>query len=262
MGSPCSTPRRCTRAGASERRLGELARGRDDVVIATKFPPGWRARPKDLPHALAASLQHLQRDRVDLLQHHFPARTMPIAELMGAMAAAAAAGQVRAVGVSNYSAQQLRQAHRVLADAGVPLASNQVQYSLLHRNPETDGVLDTCRQLRVTLIAYQALAAGALTGKYGPDHKPKGLRRMTPPFRGGGLKRLPPVVAVLREIGARHDATPGQVALRWLIENPLVLPIPGAKNGAQATANAKALAFTLEPAEVAELDAATAAWRG
>ena len=85
---------------------------------------------------------------------------------MNLMADAVGQGKVRAVGVSNYSADQMRLAHRVLADRGVPLASNQVEYSLLHRQPETDGVLDACRELGVTLIANQPLANGALTGKF------------------------------------------------------------------------------------------------
>src|SRR6476620_10071088 len=100
------------------------------------------------------------------------------------MADAVEAGKVKAVGVSNYSAEQMRIAHASLADRGVPLASNQVQYSLLHRQPETDGVLDACRELGVTLIAYQPLANGALTGKFVAGARPSGFRRFMPRFRG------------------------------------------------------------------------------
>lgn len=246
--------------GASERRLGELAEG-SGALIATKFPPRFRSTDADLPAALQSSLTRLRRRRVDLYQHHFPTRRVDIPRLMGLMADAVDAGQVTAVGVSNYSAEQLRTAASVLADRGIPLASNQVQYSLLHRQPETDGVLEACRELGVTLIAYQPLASGALTGKYLSGTRPRGLRRFSPFFRRASTVRIAPVVGLLREIGARHDQGPAQVALRWLIENPLVIPIPGAKNGAQAAGNARALTFTLTPDEVRTLDAATSAWR-
>jgi aryl-alcohol dehydrogenase-like predicted oxidoreductase len=131
--------------GASERRLGELARGRD-VVIATKFPSGFRFRVEDFPDELESSLSRLGRDAIDLYQHHYPGR-VSIPRLMNAMADVVKIGKVRAIGVSNYSAGQMRQAHAALAERGIPLASNQVEYSLLHRQPETDGVIDACREL-------------------------------------------------------------------------------------------------------------------
>jgi aryl-alcohol dehydrogenase-like predicted oxidoreductase len=246
--------------GASERRLGELAEGRS-VVIATKFPPGWFSKSDALPEALDQSLARLRRNAVDLYQHHFPSRRVPIPLLMGRMADAVEAGKVRAIGVSNYSAAQLRTAHAALAERGIPLASNQVEYSLLHRAPETDGVLDACRELGITLIAYQPLGQGVLTGKYRPGDRPKGIRRFGRYYRGDGLKNAQPVVALLREIGEGHSRTPAQVALRWLVQQESVLPIPGAKNGRQAASNAEALSFTLAQAEVEALDRATTAWR-
>jgi aryl-alcohol dehydrogenase-like predicted oxidoreductase len=246
--------------GASERRLGELAYGRS-VVVATKFPPSPLGRADDLPAALDDSLQHLSRNAVDLYQHHFPSRRVPIQALMGLMADAVDAGKVRAVGVSNYSAAQMRIAHEALAQRGIPLASNQVEYSLLHRRPEVDGVLDTCRELGVTLIAYQPLASGALTGKYLDGSRPTGLRRVMPSFRRAGMARLRPVVDLLRRIGESHGKSPGQVALRWLLDQEGVLPIPGAKNATQATDNAEALSFTLTAAQTAQLDEATLRWR-
>ena len=215
-----------------------------------------------MPRALVRSLELLQRPTVDLYMHHYPSRWVSIPKLMNLMADAVEQGKVRAVGVSNYSADQMRLAHRVLADRGIPLASNQVEYSLLHRQPETDGVLDACRELGVTLIANQPLANGALTGKFAAGARPSGFRRFMPRFRGTGREAVMPVVALLREIGEAHDRSPAQVALRWLIENELVLPIPGAKNGRQAADNAGALAFSLTSAEIEALDRATAAWRG
>jgi aryl-alcohol dehydrogenase-like predicted oxidoreductase len=247
--------------GASERRLGELARGKE-VVLATKFPPSPFSRAESLPNELDASLARLERSSVELYQHHFPSPRTPIPQLMDLMADAVEAGKVKAVGVSNYSAEQMRMAHAALGRRGIALASNQVEYSLLHRQPETNSVLESCRELGITLIAYQPLASGALTGKYGAGARPRGLRRWLPYFRGKGLKALEPVVQLLREIGARYGKSPAQVALRWLIENERVLPIPGAKNGKQAADNAGALTFSLTHAEIEALDRATLAWRG
>jgi aryl-alcohol dehydrogenase-like predicted oxidoreductase len=241
--------------GASERRLGDLRS--DRALIATKFPARLWASADDMPNQLADSLARLRRHHVDLYQHHFPSRRVDIPRLMHWMADAVEAGRVRAVGVSNYSADQMRRAHAALAQRGLPLASNQVEYSLLHRGPETNGVLNACQELGITLIAYQPLASGALTGRYNATHRPNGLRRFVKPFRGSALSILEPIIALLHEIGQRYDKTPAQVALRWLIENDAVLPIPGAKNRAQATANAQALTFRLTPDEVDALDHAT-----
>jgi aryl-alcohol dehydrogenase-like predicted oxidoreductase len=247
-------------AGASERRLGELAHGRD-VLIATKFPPNMLSRADAMPRALERSLGLLQRRTLDLYMHHYPSRWVSIQRLMNLMADAVEQGKIRAVGVSNYSADQMRLAHNVLADRGVPLASNQIEYSLLHRQPETNGVLEACRELGIALIANQPLANGALTGKFVAGARPTGFRRFMPRFRGQQREAVTPVVALLREIGDAHGRSPAQVALRWLIENPLVLPIPGAKNGRQAADNAGALAFSLTGPEIEDLDQATAAWR-
>ena len=248
-------------AGGSERRLGELAQGKD-VVIATKFPPRPLSGAEEMPAALDASLDRLQRVAVDLYQHHFPGRRVDIPQLMELMADAVDAGKVRAVGVSNYSAAQLRLAHEVLARRGVPLASNQVQYSLLCRKPEVDGVLDACHELGVTLIAYTPLAGGALTGKYLDGPRPSGLRRIQPRFRKTELDLQRPVIELLRSIGDGYGKTPGQVALRWLLDQEgSVVPIPGAKNARQAEHNAGVLSFQLDPAEIDQLDQATRGWR-
>ena len=248
-------------AGGSERRLGELAEGKD-VVIATKFPLTPFTRAEDMPFALEASLGNLRRSSIDLYQHHFPSRRVDIPTLMGLMADAVEVGKIKAVGVSNYSADQMRTAYQVLAQRGIPLASNQVQYSLLHRQPETNGVLDTCRELGITLIAYQPLASGALSGKYLDGSRPVGIRRFREPFRGPKFHALGPVVTLLRATGDRYGKTPGQVALRWLLDQENVVPIPGAKNADQARHNAGALSFTLTADDIAYLNEATQAWRG
>lgn len=247
--------------GASERRLGELAQGKD-ALIASKFPGGFSFRAEGFPKELNTSLARLGRDTIDLYQHHFPTRGASIPKLMDQLADAVEAGKVKAVGVSNYSVEQMREAHTALAKRGIPLASNQVEYSLLHRQPETNGVLDACRELGITLIAYSPLAGGRLTGKYSAQNRAGGFfRRILPQYSRSALDSIQPVIKLLREIGERYSKTPSQVALRWLIENPIVLPIPGAKNGRQAMENAETLKFTLAADEVEALSQATLAWR-
>jgi aryl-alcohol dehydrogenase-like predicted oxidoreductase len=232
--------------GASERRLGELADGRH-VVIATKFPPGWRSRAELLPEALDQSLARLRRSTVDLYQHHFPSRRIPIPALMGLMADAVEAGKVRAIGVSNYSAAQLRAAHAALAERGIPLASNQVEYSLLHRAPEVNGVLDACRELGVTLIAYQPLAMGPSPESIGQGIGPRGsdasaattavvvsrrpsrwwpcwvksvsaTPRLLRRWRcGGSSSRTACCRSLVRRTGGRRPAMPKRFPSRWLM---------------------------------------------
>jgi aryl-alcohol dehydrogenase-like predicted oxidoreductase len=247
--------------GAAELRLGELARGKD-VIIATKFPGGFFFKEEELPKQLETSLMRLGRPSIELYQHHFPMRNISIPRLMDQLADAVDAGKVKAVGVSNYSAEQLREAHAALAKRGIPLASNQVEYSLLNRQPEINGVLDTCRELGITLIAQTPLAGGKLTGKYSAQNRAGGFfRRVLPQYSRKALDEMRPVIKLLREIGERYSKSPSQVALRWLIENPVVLPIPGAKNGKQAMVNAGALTFSLTADEVDALSQATMAWR-
>jgi aryl-alcohol dehydrogenase-like predicted oxidoreductase len=248
--------------GAAEQRLGELTRGRD-VIIATKYPSGFSFKVEDFPKEVDATLARLGRDSIDLYQHHFPNAKISIPELMSRVADAVEAGKIKAAGVSNYSAGQMREAHAALAKRGIPLASNQVEYSLLNRKPEINGVLDACRELGVTLIAYSPLAGGMLTGKYSVQNRPGGFfRRILPQYNRKALEAIQPVVALLKSIAEKYGKTPGQVALRWLIENPIVLPIPGAKNGRQAADNAEVLKFSLTTEEVNAHGQSTMARRG
>lgn len=247
--------------GASERRVGELAHGMD-AIIASKFPGSFSFKADDFPKELDASLKRLGCGSIDLYQHHFPNARVSIPQLMDQLADAVKAGKVKAVGVSNYSAGQMREAHAALAKRGIPLASNQVEYSLLHRRPEVDGVMDACRELGITLIAYSPLAGGLLTGKYSPQNRAGGFfRRVLPQYNRKSLEAIQPVLRLLREIGDRYSKSPSQVVIRWLIENPVVLPIPGAKNAKQALDNAAALSFSLTSREVEELSQATMVWR-
>jgi aryl-alcohol dehydrogenase-like predicted oxidoreductase len=149
----------------------------------------------------------------------------------------------------------MRQAHDYLAEWGIPLAVNQVQYSLLNRKIETNGVMEAARELGITILAYSPLAQGLLTGKYTPesDLKPAGARRLSPSFSKESLTKLKPVIQALQEIGEKHERTPAQVALNWLVAQGNVLPIPGAKNVHQAAQNAGALGWQLDVDELDQL---------
>jgi aryl-alcohol dehydrogenase-like predicted oxidoreductase len=244
--------------GRSEQLLGRFLRDSgDDVVVATKFFPfPWRLRRADLPKALQASLERLGMERVDVYQIHWPFPPVPIWTWMAAMADVVEAGLVRAVGVSNYSPEQTRRAVAALGERGVRLISNQVEYSLLKRQPERNGLLQLCHDLNVTLIAYSPLGQGLLTGKYTPDHPPSGMarRRRYPPQR---LAAIQPLLGLMREIGQAHGGkTLPQVASNWVMCKG-ALPIPGAKNVDQARENAGALGWRLTDDEVAALDASS-----
>lgn len=208
--------------GASERLIGQcLQTTNQPAVIATKyFPLPWRFTQSSVAAALTASLERLQVTSIALYQVHWPFDFfLGQPALMTALAQEVERGRVGAVGVSNYSAQQMRQAHSLLADRGVPLAVNQVPYSLLNRKIERNGVLQTARDLEITILAYSPLAQGLLTGKYTPESglKPAGARRLDPRFNSQGLARLHPLLQALQRIGANHGRTPAQVALNWLV---------------------------------------------
>lgn len=240
--------------GRSEQLLGELLSATEhEVVTATKFMPyPWRLRRVSLVDALRASLDRLGLPQVDLYQVHWPFPPISIETWMEGMSDALEAGLIRAVGVSNYNVSQMRRAYSALQRWGLKLASNQVEFSLLQRKPERDGLLAACRELAVTPIAYSPLGQGLLTGKYGPDKRPPGLGRRR--FTRTRLAAVQPLVARLREIGRAHDGkTPAQVALNWVMYKGAA-PIPGAKNAHQAEQNAQALGWQLNSDEVAALD--------
>jgi len=243
--------------GASERLLGKLVResGRRVVIASKFFPFPWRVTRGSLIGALEHSLQRLGIGSVDLYQIHWPAPPVPIATRLAGMADAFDRKLIRAAGISNFDTRQTRRAHAYLAARSIPLASNQVSFSLLNRRPETTGLLEACRHLNVTLIAYSPLAQGLLTGKYTRQHKPGGMRA----FRGlrASYDSLGRLIDLMREIGAGHGGkSPAQVALNWVICKGAV-PIPGAKNARQADENAGAAGWRLSPEEVVELDAAS-----
>lgn len=252
--------------GKSEELLGEFLQGtKSPVAVATKyFPLPWRFSASAVADTLTASLKRLQLPTVALYQVHWPFDfLMGQKTLMNALAAEVKQGRIQSIGVSNYSASQMHQAHGYLAKQGIPLAVNQVQYSLLHRKIESNGVLSAAKDLGVTILAYSPLAQGLVTGKYTVENHqpPTGARRLDPRFSKDGLKKIAPVIATLQEIGQRHGKTPAQVALNWLMGQGTVVPIPGAKNASQATQNAGALGWALTPEEQEQLSEVSQPWR-
>lgn len=138
-----------------------------------------------------------------------------------------------------------------LSRRGVRLAAVQVSYSLVDRRPERNGTVDACREAGAALLAYSPLGMGLLTGKYGPDRLPPGIRGAR---FARQVRRWEPLLQVLQEVASARGKTPAQVALNWLICRG-ALPIPGAKNARQAEENAGALGWTLSPEEMARLEA-------
>jgi aryl-alcohol dehydrogenase-like predicted oxidoreductase len=154
--------------------------------------------------------------------------------------------------VSNFDRHQTREMHEVLLARGHSLTSNQIEFSLLERGPERSGLLRTCQDLGVTVIAYSPLGMGLLTGKFSPSHPPPSKRRRA--FARVNLERLLGLMAALREVGQSYGGrTPGQVALNWVIAKG-ALPIPGAKNADQARENAGALGWRMSPDEMRHLE--------
>jgi aryl-alcohol dehydrogenase-like predicted oxidoreductase len=247
-------------AGVSEQSLatGLKAAGKSDreVVIATKWQPFLRTAG-NIPRTIEDRLHFLGGYSIGNYMIHQPySFSSPEAE-MNAMADLVEAGKIRSVGVSNFNPARMRRAHAALAKRGIPLAVNQVRYSLLSREIETNGVLETAKELGVTIIAYTPLARGLLTGKY---HKDSGLLDRMSGWRKAGmqrnLKRSRPLINAMDEVAVQYEATIAQVALNWLINfnGEVVVTIPGATRVRQAEESAGAMKFRLSDNEMARLD--------
>lgn len=242
--------------GLSERFLGKFLKTTPTpVLVATKFMPyPWRLNRSALMNSLDNSLERLGLECVDLYQIHWPFPPMPVEFWVEELAKAVKSGKTRTAGVSNYNKIQMQRAYTILSKYDIPLASNQVEYHLLNRTVEKNGLLDRCKELNVRLIAYSPLAKGLLTGKYTLKDPPPGLRSRQPMSR---MKALPGLIALMTEIGKGHEGkTPSQVALNWLICKG-TLPIPGAKNAKQIEQNAGAIGWRLTLEEVKALDGAS-----
>jgi len=240
--------------GRSEILCGKFRKNTaNEAFFATKFAPlPWRLGKESVVKACKASLQRMGLESMELYQLHWPALLWgQDCAFWEGLADCYEQGLVKAVGVSNYGPEAVTKIHKKLASKGIPLVSNQVQYSLLSRVQETNGLLKTCKALNVTVLAYSPLAQGILTGKYS-----KGARLPSGP-RGFTFMSLVPrtkqLVAKLEEIAANNGKTPAQVALNWCICQGTI-PIPGAKTVNQAKENAGALGWRLTTDELSALD--------
>jgi pyridoxine 4-dehydrogenase len=247
--------------GQSEKLLGQFAKAYEgshqaQICIATKLAPyPWRLTRGSMVAAGKASAKRLGRN-IDLVQMHWStANYAPWQEwsLLDGLMDLYEQGLVKGVGLSNYGSKRLRKVHQKFAERGVPIASLQVQYSLLSTYPVTElDIKSVCDELGIQLIAYSPLALGLLTGKYSEENLPKGIRGVL--FRQL-LPGIRPLLNCLKTIAHSRDKTPSQIALNWCICKGTI-PIPGAKSVEQARQNIGALGWKLDAGEVSELDRA------
>ena len=245
--------------GRSERILGAALRasgGTDDVVVASKIFPV-------LPTAAVvqqrgvASAHRLGVQRLDLYQVHQPNPVVGDATTMRGMRALRDVGVIDAVGVSNYSLDRWRRAEGAL---GGTVLSNQVQFSLVARDPLAE-MLPWARRTGHVVMAWSPLAQGFLSARHGGGDRPTGgVRAANPLFLPDNLDAAAPLFGVLREVAATHGVTPAQVALAWLVHFPNVVAIPGASSVAQVESNAAAAEIRLGDDEHAALTAAAEAF--
>lgn len=253
--------------GESERFLGAALRGRrDEAVIATKYgaqmgddPARSGARPEYVRQACEDSLRRLGVDHIDLYQQHRPDDDVPIEDTLAALNDLVDEGKVIEIGCSNFSAGQLDWAQRTASDdRTAAFVSVQNHYSLLHREPESDGVLQTCDQHDLGFLPYFPLASGMLTGKYTRDE---------PPPEGTRLAGLPAersrrylnernftIVEQLRTFAEERDHELVELAIAWLAAQPVAASvIAGATTPDQVRTNAAAARWHLSDDEVAEI---------
>ncbi|NPD88924.1 MAG: aldo/keto reductase [Asgard group archaeon] len=246
--------------GLSEEKLskGLQAAGIEDeeVVIATKWMPMMR-RAESIRKTIANRLKHLHPYSIDLHQIHMPYSLSSFQKQFDAMADIFEEGHIKSIGISNFSAKQMRKAHEILEEKDLVLASNQVNYSLIKRNIESNGVLDAAKELGITIISWSPLQSGILSGKF---HKDKEMFKNQPAVRRlrsrNQIKESQNLIDVLENIAANHKATITQVALNWLVNfhGKIVVAIPGATKANQAESNSRAMRIQLSKNELKEID--------
>jgi aryl-alcohol dehydrogenase-like predicted oxidoreductase len=236
-------------------QLGEQANG---VHIATKWWPMFRTAG-NISKTIHKRNQALNNRTIDLYQIHQPFSYSSVRKEMEQMAKLKAKGLIRHIGVSNFNANAMREAHAVLKTYGYPLASNQVKYSLLDRRVETNGVLETAKELGISLIAYSPLEQGLLTGKFHKDpslsKNASGPRKHQRKFKQNGLNKSLPLIDLLDQLADEYQVSTSQIALNWMINQhgSTVFAIPGASKVKHAEENIGALSFQLQPFELEEI---------
>lgn len=245
--------------GANEELIGRtIADRRDEVFLATKFGitgdpltdavRGVNGSPGYVRSAIDASLRRLGVDHVDLYYQHRADPDVPVEETVGAMAELVEAGKVRYLGLSEASADTIRRAHAVH-----PITAVQSEWSLFSRDIE-ESVLPTCRELGIGIVPYSPLGRGMLTGALPADLPADDFRRTLPRFSGDNLDANLALVEEIRAVAGRYDATPGQVALAWVLaQGNDVAPIPGTKRRKYLEENVAALRLELSAADVEAL---------
>jgi aryl-alcohol dehydrogenase-like predicted oxidoreductase len=245
----------------NEELLGRALEGRrDGVVVATKFGfrigedrPGVDSRPEHVRAVAEASLRRLRTDRIDLFYQHRVDPAVPIEDVVGAMADLVREGKVRFLGLSEAGEATIRRAHAVH-----PISALQSEYSLWERNLEP-LILPVLRELGIGLVPFSPLGRGFLTGtaKRAEDYPEGDFRRGDPRFQGANFDANVRAASVVREVGKKHGATPGQIALAWLLhKGEDLVPIPGTKRRRYLEENVAAADLTLTRDEMARLDAA------
>ncbi len=240
--------------GRSEKILGKFIAGQDEkIIVASKFMPfPWRLSRRSMLRALQKSISRLGLNQIDLYQVHIPLPPVRIEAWMETMAEAVQNNLIKAVGVSNFDLEQTQRAAESLRKLGVPLASNQVEYSLIERKIEQNGLFDYCNQNGIKMIAYSPLGMGVLSGKYSSENPMQGFRGNR--FTKADFQRFKPLIDLLKKIGADHGGkSSAQVAINWVLAKGAI-PIPGVKNISQAEQNTDVLEWQLSEEEVLRLD--------
>lgn len=246
----------------NEMLLGNaLGEKRKHVTLATKFGivrdpanPGVRAyngKPAYVKSSCEGSLKRLRTDVIDLYYLHRVDQSTPIEETVGAMGELVKEGKVRAIGLSEASSATIRRAH-----ATFPISALQTEYSLWSRDPE-DDLLDTCRELGISFVAYSPLGRGFLTGQIRKfeDFEPGDFRRHNPRFQGENFQRNLELVRRLETFAAQKGCTPSQLALAWVLaQGHNIFAIPGTKKLKYLEENTAADSVQLTAAELKELD--------
>ena len=243
--------------GNSEEILGRCIRESKTgitPVIATKlFPFPWRFGRNALRQALVGSLKRLGLNKVDLYQIHQPINA---SKWIDAIADVYEEGLISAIGVSNYNLEQFKRVYDILGNRGIKLYSNQMQYSLIYREHEFNGLMKLCEELKVTFMAYSPIAQGVLSGKYTPQNTPRGILRSRK-YRRTVFKRLQPLIEVMTEISEKNGGkTLAQIAINWVLSKGAV-PVVGTKNMTQIKDNIAALNWQLSDEDIANLDDAS-----
>jgi aryl-alcohol dehydrogenase-like predicted oxidoreductase len=255
--------------GASEKALAaalkEIGEKPGEIIVATKWWPMFRTASNILK-TIDQRIEALAPYPIDLYQVHQPWGFSNEKAEMEAMAKLVKEQKIRFVGVSNFSAKQMRSAWEALQIHGIQLVSNQVRYSLLDRKIESNGIMQTAKELGITIIAYSPLAQGLVTGKFHDNPellKNIGMRKYSSSFKPAGLEKSRPLVKTIQELALKYGVTSSQIALNWLINfhGKTVVAIPGATKESHAKENAGAMTFSLSAEDLSLLDTKSAGYK-